>query len=156
MKSETIRNRIPYIGAGLVLLTTLIMAFIFIPGDFLDKSPGRNHEAIIKIIIVTIIIHLLFLYVFRQMIIVNKRGGRLEKILFIIPGIGLLMLGLFWSDAAFAGLKWFVTPPWNEMSGITFMKFVDISCFICVANDIIASILVFFALFLQPKKVVSK
>jgi hypothetical protein len=36
------------------------------------------------------------------------------------------------------------------------MQFVAISWLICVANDIIASILGFIALFLQPKKVVAK
>jgi hypothetical protein len=147
MKSETIRNRIPYIGAGLVILTTLILAFIIIPAFFVDKTPGLQREAATKMIIVTIILHLLICYAFREMIIVNKRGGRLKKIVFIITGIGLLILGLFLSDGAFAGLKWF------NMSGHAYMQFVDISWFICVANDVIAGILVFIALFLQPKKV---
>ncbi len=40
MKSETIRNYIQYIGAGLVIFTTLILAFIIIPGHFVDKTPG--------------------------------------------------------------------------------------------------------------------
>jgi len=153
MKSETIRNRIPYIGAGLVILTTLILACIIIPGLFVDKTPGLQREAAIKMIIVTIILHLLICYAFREMIIVNKRGGRLKKIVFIITGIGLLILGLFLSDGAFAGLKWFNK---YEMSGHAYMQFVDISWFICVANDVIAGILVFIALFLQPKKVVAK
>ncbi len=78
------------------------------------------------------------------MIIVNKRGGRLKNIVFIITGIGLLILGLFLSDGAFA------------MSGHANMQFVAISWFICVASDIIAGILVFIALFLQPKKLVAK
>ena len=144
MKSETIRNRIPYFGAGLVILTVLILAFIVIPGFFADKTPGLQLEASIKIIIVTIILHLLICYAFREMIIVNKRGGRLKKIVFIITGTGLLILGLFLSDGAFA------------MSGHANMQFVAISWFICVANDVIAGILVFIALFLQPKKVVAK
>ncbi len=152
MKSETIRNRIPYIGAGLVILTTLILTFIIIPAIIIDKEPGLQHEAAIKMIIVTIILHLLICYAFREMIIVNKRGGRLKKIVFIITGIGLLILGLFLSDGAFAGLKWFM-PSWNEMSGHAYMQFVAISWFICVANDVIAGILVFIALFLLPKKV---
>jgi len=152
MKSETIRNRIPYIGAGIVILTTLILAFIIIPAFFIDKEPGLQREAATKMIIVTIILHLLILYALREMIIVNKRGGRLKKIVFIITGIGLFLLGLFLSDGAFAGLKWFMSS-WNEMSGHAYMQFVDISWLICVANDVIAGILVFIALFLQPKKV---
>jgi uncharacterized membrane protein YidH (DUF202 family) len=155
MKSETIRNRIPYIGAGLVILTTLILAFIVIPGFFANKTPGFQLEPSVKMIIVTIILHLLILYAFMEMIIVNKRGGRLKKIVFIITGIGLFLLGLFLSDGAFAGLKWF-TPSWKEMSGHAYMQFIDISWFICVANDFIAGILVFIALFLQPKKVAAK
>ena len=144
MKSETIRNRIPYIGAGIVILTTLILAFIIIPAFFIDKEPGLQREAATKMIIVTIILHLLICYAFREMIIVNKRGGRLKNIVFIITGIGLIILGLFLSDGAFATL------------GHANMKFVAISWLICVANDVIAGILVFIALFLQPKKVVAK
>ena len=144
MKSETIRNRIQYIGAGLVILTTLILAFIIIPGEFADKTPGLQLGLAIKMLIVTIILHLLICYAFRKMIIVNKRGGRLTEIFFISTGIGLLILGLFLSDGAFA------------TSGHANMQFVAISWFICVANDFIAGILVLIALFLQPKKVVAK
>jgi hypothetical protein len=144
MKSETIRNHIPYIGAGLVILTTLILAFIIIPGLLVDKTPGLQREAAIKMIIVTIILHLLICYAFSEMIIINKRGGRLKKIVFIITGTGLFLLGLFLSDGAIA------------MSGHANMQFVAISWFICIANDIIAGILAFIALFLQPKKVVAK
>ena len=143
MKSETIRNRITYIGAGLVILTTLILAFIIIPGEFADKTFGLQLGAAIKTLIVTIILHLLIFYAFREMIIVNKRGGSLKKIVFIITGIGLLILGLFLSDGAFA------------TSGHANMQFVAISWFICVANDIISGILVFIALFLQPPNVVA-
>ncbi len=78
------------------------------------------------------------------MIIVNKRGGRIQKIVFIITGIGLLILGLFLSDGAFA------------ISGHANMLFVTISWFICVVSDLIAGILVFIALFFQPKKVIAK
>jgi len=144
MKSETIRNRIPYIGAALVILTVLILAFIVIPGFFADKTFGLQREASIKMIIVTIILHLLICYAFWEMIIVNKRGGRLKKIVFIITGTGLLILGLFLSDGAFA------------MLSHANMQLIAISWFICIANDIIAGILVFIVLFLQPKKLVAK
>jgi hypothetical protein len=144
MKSETIRNRIQYIGAGLVIFTTLILVFIIIPGHFVDKTPGLQLGWAIKMLIVTIIFHLLICYAFWKMIIVNKGGGRLKEIVFIITGIGLFILGLLLSDGAFA------------MSGHANMQFVAISWFICVANDVIAGILVFVALFLQPPKAVVK
>ena len=144
MNRETIRNYIQYIGAGLVIFTTLILALIIVPGHFVDKMPGLQLGWAIKMLIVTIILHLLICYAFWRMIIVNKRGGRLTSIVFIITGIGLLLLGLFLSDGAFA------------VSGHDNMQFVAISWFIGVANDIIAGILVFIALFLQPKKVVAK
>ena len=155
MKSETIRNRSQYIGAVLVIVTTLILAFIIIPAFFIDKEVGLKRALATKMIIVVIIFHLLILYAFREMIIVSKRGGRLQNIIFIISGIGLFVLGLFLSDGAFAGLKWFKSS-WNLMSGHTYMQFVAISWFFCVASDLIAGILVFIALFLQPKKVVAK
>ena len=140
MKSETMRNRIQSIGAGLVIVTTLILAFIIIPGHFVDKTPGLRLGLAIKMLIVTIILHLLIFYAFRKMIIASKGGGSLNKIVFIITGIGLLILGLFLSDGAFA------------MSGHANMQFVAISWFICVANDVIAGMLAFIALFLQPPK----
>ena len=155
MNRETIRNYIQYIGAGLVIFTTLILAFIIIPGHFVDKTPGLKLGLAIKMLIVIIILHLLICYALWKMIIVNKKGGRLQKIVFIITGIGLFLLGLFLSDGAFAGLKWFMSS-WNEMAGHAYMQFVDISWLICVTNDIIAGILVFIALFLQPKKVIAK
>ncbi len=144
MKSDTIRNRIQYIGAGLVILSTLILACIIIPGHFADKTPGLKLELAIKMLIVIIILHLLICYAFRKMIIVNKRGGHLHGVIFIITGIGLLVLGLFLSDGAFA------------LTGHANMQFVAISWFVCVANDIIAGILVLIALFLQPPKVAAK
>jgi hypothetical protein len=144
MKIETIRNRIPYIGAGLVIFTALVLAFIIIPALFADNTPGLQREGAIKMIIVTIILHLLIFYAFREIIIVNKRGGRLKKPVFIITGLGLLLLGLFLSDGAIA------------MSGHANMQFAAFSWFICVANDVIAGILVFIPLFLQPKRVVAK
>lgn len=144
MKSETIRNRIQYIGAGLVIFTTLILTFIIIPGHFIDKTPGLKLGLAIKMLIVIIALHLLICYAFREMIVVNKRGGHLKKIVFVITGIGLLILGLLLSDGAFA------------MSGHANMQFVAISWFICVVSDVIAGILVFIALFLQPPKVVAK
>jgi len=143
MKRETLRNYIQYIGAGLVIFTTLILAFIIIPGHFVDKTPGLQLGLAIKMLIVIIILHLLVCYAFRKIIVVNKSGGRLTSIVFIITGIGLLVLGLFLSDGAFA------------MSGHDNMQFVAISWFIGVANDIIAGILVLIALFLQPKKLVA-
>jgi len=155
MKSEVFMNRIPYVGAGLVILTVLLLSFIIIPGFFANKTFGFQLEASVKIILVIIILHLAICYPFREMIIANKRGGRLGKIVYIITGTGLLILGLFLSDIAFAGLKWF-TSSGDGMSNYALMRFVTISWFICVANDIIAGILVFIALFIQPKKLVAK
>ena len=143
MKSETIRSYIQYIGAGLVISTTLILALIIIPGHFVDKTPGLNLEMAVKMLVVVVILHLLIFYAFRRMIIVNRRGDRLAKTVFIISGIGLLVLGLFLTDGA------------SAMSGHDNMQFVAVAWFLCVANDIIAGILVFVALFLQPAKVVA-
>ncbi len=143
MKSETIRTRIQYIGAGLVIATTLSLAFIIIPGHFVDKTPGLRLGPAIKGLIVIIILHLLICYAFRKMIVVNKRGGHLNVAVFITTGIGLLILGLFLSLGAFA------------VSGHANMQFVAISWFVGVASDIIAGILVFIALFLQPSKLVA-
>ena len=131
-------NKILYIGVGLVVLATLILAFIIIPGLFVDKTPGLKLDWAVKMLVVVILLHLLMCFAFSRMILVNKRGGRSNKIVFIITGIGLLILGLFLSDGAFA------------ITGHANMLFFAVSWFICVASDIIAGILLFVALFLKP------
>ncbi len=144
MKSEIIRNRIPFVGLGLVILTIGILTFIIIPGFFIDKTPGLQVGPSVKAIIIAIILHLLICYAFREMIITNKRGVRLKNIVFIITGTGLLVLGLFLSDGAFA------------MLGHANMKFVAFSWLVGIACDVVAGILVFVALFFQPKKAIAK
>ena len=143
MKRETLRKSVQHIGAGLVIFTTLILTFIIIPGHFVDTTPGLDLGMAVKMLIVTIILHLLICYAFRKMIIVNTEGRRLNATVFVITGIGLLLFGLLLSDGAFA------------LSGHANMQFVAISWFVCVANDIIAGILVLIALFFQPKKSVA-
>jgi len=60
-----------------------------------------------------VILHLLFLLIFKDAIIVNKRNDRLKNLVFIVTGIGLLLLGLVVMDGAFAFIEIQIidTPP---------------------------------------------
>jgi len=132
-----ILRRILYAGAGLVILVAVLLTLLVLPSVILNKS--LNATPVFGILVV-VILHLLVLYAFREAIIVNKRNGHLENIVFIVSGTGLLLLGLAVMDGAFAYL------------GTIHMYLASISMFICVGCDFCAAVIAFAALFLQPKK----
>lgn len=140
MIKENILRRVLYTGAGLVILVAVLLTFIVIPCVFLDNSAEEKPVAPVIGILLVVILHLLFLLIFRDAIIVNKRNDRLKNLVFIVAGIGLLLLGLVVMDGAFAFI------------GNIHMYLASISMFICVGCDFFAAVIAFTALFLQPKK----
>ena len=137
IKNNSLRY-IPFIGAGLVILTVLILTFIVIPSVILDKNPGATPDSAIFGIAVIIILHLLIVYAFREAIIVDKRRGRFKKTVFIVSGIGLTLLGLIIIDGA------------SAYSGSDNMQVAAFLMFVCVAFDLIAAVLAFLGLFFRP------
>ena len=138
MNKNTSLRYIPFIGAGLVILTVLILTFIVIPSVILDKNPGATPDSAIFGIAVIIILHLLIVYAFREAIIVDKRGGRFKKTVFIVSGIGLTLLGLIIIDGA------------SAYSGSDNMHVAGFLMFVCVVFDLIAAVLAFLGLFFRP------
>jgi len=133
MYHETILRRIMYVGTGLVIMVTLILAFIVIPSVLIDTSPQAAPESAVPGILFVIIIHLLIVAAFVRTILVNRRGGRFGKGPLIALGVLLLLLSLIVLDGASAYLDH--TDP--------IMHRVAISMFICTGCNFIASVLAF-------------
>ena len=131
MSNETILRRILYVGAGLVIVVTLILAFMVIPSVIIDTSPQAAPEIAVPGILFVIIIHLLIVAALVRTILVNQRGGRIKKGLLIGLGVVLLLLSLMVLDGASAYLDH--TDP--------IMHRVAISMFICTGCNFIASVL---------------
>jgi hypothetical protein len=140
MIKENIFRRILYTGAGFVITVALLLTFIVIPCIILDKSPDTTPGRAVFGTLLTIILHLLVLYGFREAIIVNKRNGHLKNIVFVASGTGLLLLGLLIMDGAFAFM------------GQVHIHLTSVIMFICVGCDFLASVIAFTAILLQPKK----
>ena len=133
MSNKNIFRRILYVGAGLVIVVTLILAFIVIPRVIKDTSPQATPEMAVPGILFVIFIHLLIVAALVRTIIVNQRSGRIEKGLLIGLGVVLLLLSLMVLDGASAYIDH--TDP--------IMRRVSISMFICTGCNFIASVLAF-------------
>jgi hypothetical protein len=131
MNNNTILRRILYAGTGFVIIVTLILGFIVIPSVIIDTSPQADPERAVPGILFVIIIHLIIVVALVRTILVNKRGGRIEKGLLIGLGVLLLLLSLMVLDGASAYSDH--TDP--------IMKKVAISMFICTGCNFIASVL---------------
>ena len=131
MKNDTILRRILYVGTGLVIVVTLILAFLVIPSVIIDTSPQADPERAVPGILFVIIIHLVIIAALVRTILVNQRGGRINKGLLIGLGVLLVLLSLMVSDGASAFL--------NHTDPI--MHRVAISMFICTGCNFIASVL---------------
>ncbi len=102
MNNNTILRRILYAGTGFVIIVTLILAFIVIPSVILDTSPQADPERAVPGILFVIVVHLIIVAAMVRTILVNQRGGRIEKGLLIGLGVLLLLLSLMVLDGASA------------------------------------------------------
>jgi hypothetical protein len=139
MIKENILRRILYIGAGLVILATVLFPIASILYFILDKTGHATPEKSIIPMLVGLILRLLILFAFREAIIVNKRNERLENVFFVLSGIGLIVFGLLELKMAI------------EFLGFHNYYVSTIALLFCVGSDFIAAVIAFTALFLQPK-----
>jgi hypothetical protein len=140
MIKENFLRKILYTGAGLIIVVSILFPIATILYLILDKSGNATPVSGIIGTVVVLILHLLILYSFREAIMVNKRNGRIEKVVLIISGIGLLLFGLLILQMAI------------EFLGYNNFYLIAITFFFCCSCDFFASIIAFAALFLQPKK----
>jgi hypothetical protein len=140
MINKNTYTRILRIGAGLVILSVILMPLVIIPFLIFDKTGTTTPGPATVGTFVVVILHLLILYAFREAIIVSKRDGHLNIVVFIVSGIGLLLLGLVILDGAM------------EFLGFYHYYLAAITMFICIGCDLFAAIIAFTAIFIQPKK----
>ena len=137
MNQIEIQRRILITVAGLVLLSVILM-IITIPGVLQDTSAGAEPKGAVIGIAVLILLQLTVLLGFLKSIRKNKRGRPAGKGLNIVLGILLVLFGLFYMDGAFAFFDQIL--------------FVSILMFIIAFCDIVAALITFAALSMKPKK----
>lgn len=137
MSKEHVMRRILYVGAGLVVVVILILAFIAIPSVIKDTSPQAAPKAAVPGMIFVIIIHLLIVAVFVRTILINRRGGHIEKGQLIGIGVVLILFSLM----IFDGASGYLDHP------DPIMHRVSVSMFVCTGFNLIASVLVLLAAF---------
>ena len=137
MNQIEIQRRILITVAGLVLLSVILM-IITIPGVLHDTSAGAEPKGAAIGIAVLIMLQLIVLLGFLKSIRKNKRGRPAGKGLNIVLGILLVLFGLFYIDGAFAFFD--------------HILFVSILMFISAFCDIVAALITFAGLFMKPKK----
>lgn len=140
MTRENFLLRILYLGAGLVLLVTILLPLVMTLFVVFDKTGTSTPGPAVTGTIVVSILHFLIFYALREAIIKNKRKGRLSNVVLIVSGIGLLLLGLVISDGAFEFLNYY--------------KYYLVASlfFFCILCNLVAALISFLAIFLQPKK----
>lgn len=144
MINVTVWHRILYVGTGLIIAATLILAFIVIPSVKMDTSPHATPERAVPAIWVVVIIHLLIVAALVWTIMVNKRGGQINKELLVAAGVIPILLSLVILDGAFAYL---------DQPG---MHGVGISMFLCVGSDFIAGVLALISRYFRRYQLPSK
>ena len=139
MKRSQRKERILIIATGMLLLSILLM-LIIIPGVFTRSLPNENNLGAVIGISVLIIIRLLIIIWYISLIKKIRRDGETRKIGYIGIGILLIVFGLIDSDGAFAFLNN------KNILYVSYLLFISVFC------DLVASILTFIAIFLKSQK----
>jgi hypothetical protein len=140
MIKKNIYGHILRFGAGLIILSVILLPMVIIPFLIIDKTGTTTPESAIFGCVFVVILHLLILYGFREAIIVSKRDGHLNIAVFIFSGIVLLLLGLVILDAAV------------EFLGYYHFYLAAIALFVSIARDFFAAVIAFVSIYMQPKK----
>ena len=133
-------ERILIIAAGMLLLSILLM-IIVIPGVYTRTLPNENNLGAVIGISLAIIIRLLIIIWYISIIKKNRRDGEKRKTGYLVIGILLIIFGLIYSDGAFAFLDN------KNILYVSYLMFTSVFC------DLIASILTFIVIFLKSQKI---
>lgn len=139
MKKLERNERILFIGAGILLLSILLM-LIIIPGILNDTYHNANPTGAVKGVKLAIIIHLLIFIGYISIMIANWHDGKKRKAGCRVIGILLILFGLIYMDGAFAFFNH------KNILYVSFLMFASVLC------DIIASILIFTTIILKSEK----
>jgi len=140
MKRSQRKERILIIATGMLLLSILLM-LIIIPGVFTRSLPNENNLGAVIGISVLIIIRLLIIIWYISLIKKIRREGETRKTAYIVIGILLIIFGLISLDGAFAFLDD------NNLLYVSYLLFTSVFC------DLIATVLTFIAIFLKSQKI---
>ena len=140
MKRSQRKERILIIATGMLLLSILLM-LIIIPGVFTRSLPNENNLGAVIGISLLIIIRLLIIIWYISLIKKIRRDGEKRKTAYIVIGILLIIFGLISLDGAFAFLDD------KNLLYVSYLLFTSILC------DLVASILTLIAFYLKPQKI---
>lgn len=132
--------RILMVAAGILLFSILLM-IIVLPGILNDTSPHANPKGAATGILIAILIHLIIFIGFIKVIRANRHGSKKRRGEYLGIGILLLIFGFIYMDGAFAFL--------NHQN----ILYVSILMFISVLSDFVAAIMTIAVFFLKPQKV---
>lgn len=136
MKILQRNERILVIAAGMLLLSILLM-IIIIPGVYTRSLPNANNPGAVIGITLAIIIRALIFMGYISIIKKIRRDSEIKKRGYIVIGALLIIFGLIYSDGAFAFL--------NNKN----ILYVSLLMFASVFCDLIASVLTFIVYFLK-------
>lgn len=127
--------------AASVLLLSILLMIIVIPGVYSRTLPNDNNIGAVVGISLAIFFRLMILIWYFVLIKKDRHNVRKRKTSYITIGIILILLGLIYSDGAFAFLDN------KNVLYISYLMFASVFC------DFIASVLAFTSLFLNSKKI---
>lgn len=140
MKKLQRKKRISYLAAGILLLSIILM-IIIIPGILNDTYHRANAKGAAMAILMAITIHLLIFIWYIILIKRDKPDSKKRKAGYIVIGILLIFFGLIYMDGAFA---------FTDHKNILYVSFFMFTSTFC---DLVASILIFTTYFLKPQKI---
>lgn len=137
MISQTSFRRMLYVVIGFISAAAVILAILIIP-------PSTIPEIYIRHIWTKVIVHLLVIIALIWTIMVNKRGDD-RKELQILAGLTLIVLGIIFTDHAFAFYGRPEQPP-----AVSFWMFI------CAGCDIVTGLLILITRFILRTRPLSK
>ncbi len=143
MEKNQRKNKVSTIAAVIILLSILLM-IVVMPGIYTRSLPNENNLGALIGISLAIIFRLILFFWYVSIIKKSKRDGKQRVSGYILIGIFLFILGVIYTDGAFAFL--------NKKN----ISYVSPLMFTSVVFDLIASVLTFIAIFIDRKKGVKK
>ena len=134
MKKIQKKERILIIAVGMVLISILLM-IIIVPGVYTRTLPNKNNIGAVIGISLAIIFRVIIIIWYILKIKKIRSNAEKRKTGYIVIGILLIILGLVYSDGAFAFLDN------KNILYVSYLMFTSVFC------DLIASILTFIAIF---------
>lgn len=140
MDKKQIVVRISIIASS-ILLISIILMIIVLPGILSDTTPGANPESAGTGIFLAILFRALIFMGYIKIIRNYRRGSKKRMVEYMVVGVLIMVLGLIYMDGAFAFLSH------ENILYVSRLMFISVFC------DLVASILTIIVFFLQPKKI---